>query len=175
GVSVIVFGLVVTLIFRLLGRGFFKKYEDSISQYIFVLAMVFLGAVLSQLAGIEPIIGAFMAGLALNRLIPHTSPLMNRIEFVGNALFIPFFLIGVGMLVDLRVFVLDLTTLYVAVVMTSVALLAKFLAAFATQKLFSFSPAQRDVIFGLSNAQAAATLAAVMVGYNIILGETPDG
>jgi len=175
GVSVIVFGLVVTLIFPLLGRWFFKKYEDSISQYIFVLALVFLGAFLAEAAGIEAIIGAFLAGLALNRLIPHTSPLMNRIEFVGNALFIPFFLIGVGMLVDLRVFVLDLTTLYVAVVMTSVALLAKFLAAFATQKLFSFSPAQRDVIFGLSNAQAAATLAAVMVGYNIILGETPDG
>jgi len=175
GVSVIVFGLVVTLIFPLLGRWFFKKYEDSISQYIFVLALVFLGAFLAEAAGIEAIIGAFLAGLALNRLIPHTSPLMNRIEFVGNALFIPFFLIGVGMLVDLRVFFLDLNTLYVAVVMTSVALLAKFLAAFATQKLFSFSPAQRDVIFGLSNAQAAATLAAVLVGYNIILGETPDG
>lgn len=175
GVSVVVFGLVVTLIFPLLGRWFFKKYEDSISQYIFVLALVFLGAFLAEAAGIEAIIGAFLAGLALNRLIPHTSPLMNRIEFVGNALFIPFFLIGVGMLIDLRVFFLDLTTLYVGFVMTFVALLAKFLAAFFTQKIFRLSSAQRNVVFGLSSAQAAATLAAVLVGFNIILGETPEG
>jgi len=174
-VSIIVFGLIVTLVFPLLGRWFFKRYEDSVSQYIFVLALVFLGAFLAEAAGIEAIIGAFLAGLSLNRLIPHTSPLMNRIEFVGNALFIPFFLIGVGMLIDLRIFFLDLNTLFVAVVMTVVALVSKFLAAFFTQKIYRYSSAQRDVIFGLSNAQAAATLAAVLVGYNIILGETPEG
>jgi len=100
---------------------------------------------------------------------------MIRIEFVGNALFIPFFLIGVGMLIDLRVFFLDLTTLYVGFVMTFVALTAKLTAAFFTQKIFRLSSAQRHIIFGLSSAQAAATLAAVLVGYNIILGETPEG
>lgn len=175
GVSIVIFGLIVTLVFPLLGRWFFKKYEDNISQYIFVLALVFLGAFLAEAAGIEAIIGAFLAGLALNRLIPHTSPLMNRIEFVGNAIFIPFFLIGVGMLIDLRIFFLDLNTLYVAVTMTLIAMLGKFLAADLAKRIFRFSSAQRDVIFGLSNAQAAATLAAVTVGYNIILGETPEG
>src|SRR5690606_21206626 len=175
GVSVLIFGLIVGLIFPLLGRWFFKRYDDNVSQYIFVLGLVFLGAFLAEAAGIEAIIGAFFAGLSLNRLIPHTSPLMNRIEFVGNALFIPFFLIGVGMLIDLRVFFLDLNTLYVAGIMTAVAFSAKYIAAFFTQKIFGFSKAQRDVIYGLSNAQAAATLAAVLVGYNIILGETPDG
>jgi Kef-type K+ transport system membrane component KefB len=175
GVSVLVFALIVGLVFPLLGRWFFKKYDDSVSQYIFVLGLVFLGAFLAEAAGIEAIIGAFFAGLSLNRLIPHTSPLMNRIEFVGNALFIPFFLIGVGMLIDLRVFFLDLNTLFVAGVMTAVALSAKYLAAYFTQKIYGFSTAQRDVIYGLSNAQAAATLAAVLVGYNIILGESPDG
>lgn len=175
GISVLVFALIVGLLFPLLGRWFFKKYDDNVSQYIFVLGLVFLGAFLAEAAGIEAIIGAFFAGLSLNRLIPHTSPLMNRLEFVGNALFIPFFLIGVGMLIDLRVFFLDLNTLYVAVVMTAVALSSKYLAAFFTQKIYGFSSAQRDVIYGLSSAQAAATLAAVLVGYNIILGETPDG
>lgn len=175
GVSVLIFALIVGLVFPLLGRWFFKKYEDSVSQYIFVLGLVFLGAFLAEAAGIEAIIGAFFAGLSLNRLIPHTSPLMNRIEFVGNALFIPFFLIGVGMLIDLRVFFLDLNTLFVAGVMTVVALSSKYLAAYLTQKIYGFSNAQRDVIYGLSNAQAAATLAAVLVGYNIILGQTPDG
>ena len=175
GVSVLIFGLIVGLIFPLLGRWFFKRYDDNVSQYIFVLGLVFLGAFLAEAAGIEAIIGAFFAGLSLNRLIPHTSPLMNRIEFVGNALFIPFFLIGVGMLIDLRVFFLDLNTLFVAGVMTAVALLSKYVAAFFTQKIYGFSKAQRDVIYGLSNAQAAATLAAVLVGYNIILGESPEG
>lgn len=175
GVSVLIFGLIVGLIFPLLGRWFFKRYDDNVSQYIFVLGLVFLGAFLAEAAGIEAIIGAFFAGLSLNRLIPHTSPLMNRIEFVGNALFIPFFLIGVGMLIDLRVFFLDLNTLFVAGVMTTVALLSKYVAAFFTQKIYGFSKAQRDVIYGLSNAQAAATLAAVLVGYNIILGESPEG
>ncbi|KEO72542.1 cation:proton antiporter [Anditalea andensis] len=174
-ISIIIFALIVTLLFPLVARWFFKRNEDNISQYIFVLGLVFLGALLAEIAGIEGIIGAFLAGLALNRLIPHTSPLMNRIEFVGNALFIPFFLIGVGMLIDYRVFFSDLQTIIVAVTMTVVATFSKYLAAFITQKSFKFSSAQRDLIFGLSNAQAAATLAAVLVGYNIILGEGPDG
>jgi Kef-type K+ transport system membrane component KefB/nucleotide-binding universal stress UspA family protein len=174
-ISVVVFGGVVVFGFPLIARWFFKRYEDNISQYIFVLGMVFLGSFLAEAAGIEAIIGAFLAGLALNRLIPHTSPLMNRIEFVGNALFIPFFLIGVGMLIDYRAFIQDLETIVVAITMTVVATVAKFAAAWLTQKTFRFSRDERDLIFGLSNAQAAATLAAVLVGYNIILGETPEG
>jgi Kef-type K+ transport system membrane component KefB len=168
---VIIFGLVVMLIFPIIGRWFFKRYDDNISQYIFVLAMVFLGSFLAEASGIEAIIGAFLVGLALNRLIPHTSPLMNRIEFVGNALFIPFFLIGVGMLIDYRVFFKDSTTIIVAITMIVVATVAKFLAAWITQKTFNFSRDERRLIFGLSNAQAAATLAAVLVGYNIILNK----
>jgi Kef-type K+ transport system membrane component KefB/nucleotide-binding universal stress UspA family protein len=167
-ISVIIFGLIVMFIFPIIARWFFKKFDDNISQYIFVLAMVFLGAFLAEAAGIEAIIGAFLVGLALNRLIPHTSPLMNRVEFVGNALFIPFFLIGVGMLIDYRVFFKDLETIKVAATMIVVATLAKFLAAWITQKIYGFNRNERRLIFGLSNAQAAATLAAVLVGFNII-------
>lgn len=170
GVSVIVFGLVVMLIFPIIGRWFFKRFDDNISQYIFVLAMVFLGCTLAELAGIEAIIGAFLAGLALNRLIPHTSPLMNRIEFVGNALFIPFFLIGVGMLIDYKAFIKDWNTLQVAGIMTACAIVGKYIPAWITQKIFGYSRDERRLIFGLSNAQAAATLAAVLVGFNIIIG-----
>lgn len=175
GISIVVFGALVLILFPLIGRWFFKKYDDSIGQYIFVLGMVFLGAFLAEAAGIEAIIGAFLAGLALNRLIPRTSPLMNRIEFVGNALFIPFFLIGVGMLIDFRAFFKDLDTIIVAATMTVTAIVAKFLAAWLTQQTFRFSRDERRVVFGLSTAQAAATLAAVLVGYNIILGQTADG
>lgn len=173
--SIIIFVLFVLFVFPIIGRWFFKREDDNVSQYIFVLGMVFLGAFLAELAGIEGIVGAFMAGLALNRLIPKTSPLMNRIDFVGNALFIPFFLIGVGMLINFRAFVNDTETIIVAVVMSVVATLAKFLAAWITQKSFGYSADERRLIFGLSNAQAASTLAAVLVGYNIIVGQNADG
>jgi Kef-type K+ transport system membrane component KefB len=170
-ISISIFALIVMLVFPLIGRWFFKQYEDNVSQYIFVLVMVFFGAVLAEMAGVEAIIGAFLAGLALNRLIPHTSPLMNRVEFVGNAIFIPFFLIGVGMLIDYRAFFTGWETITVAAVMTIIALSSKYVAAWLTQKSFKFSDDQRRLIFGLSAAQAAATLAAVLVGYNVFTKE----
>lgn len=174
-ISVVVFAAFVIVVFPLVARWFFKKVQDSISQYIFVLVMVFLGAYLAQLASMEGIIGSFLAGLALNRLIPQSSPLMHRVEFIGNSIFIPFFLIGVGMLVNYRAFFTSFDTIKVGLVMIIVATSAKFIAAWLTQKTFRLSIDQRRVIFGLSNAQAAATLAAVMVGYNVILGHTADG
>jgi Kef-type K+ transport system membrane component KefB/nucleotide-binding universal stress UspA family protein len=173
--SVILFGAIVLFLFPVIARWFFKRYHENVLQYIFVLGMVFLAGFLAEAAGIEAIIGAFLAGLAMNRLIPQTSPLMNRIEFVGNALFIPFFLIGVGMLIDFQVLFTDLKTIKVAVVMSVVATLSKFIAAWITQKSFNFSKAERNMIFGLSNAQAAATLAVVLVGYNIIIGAGSGG
>lgn len=175
GVSFLLFGMVVIFVFPLIGRWFFKRYHESVGQYIFVLAMVFLGSFLSQIAGIEPIVGAFLVGMSLNKLIPSTSPLMNRIEFVGNALFIPFFLIGVGMLIDIRTFFADRNTLLVAGVMTVVATASKWIAAWMTQKTFRFNATERGLMFGLTNSQAASTLAAVLVGYNVILGTADDG
>ena len=169
GGASLVFISIVVILFPMLGRWFFKRYEDSVGQYIFVLALVFFASFLAEAAGLEAIIGAFLAGLALNRLIPNTSALMNRIDFVGNAIFIPFFLIGVGMLVDVRTFAAGWTALWVAVVMTVIATLSKFMAAWITEKNFKLTRDEGRLIFGLSNAQAAATLAAVLVGYNIIL------
>lgn len=170
-----IFGCIIFLLFPIVARWFFKKFDDHISQYIFVLAMVFLGSFLAEVAGLEAIIGAFLSGLALNRFIPHSSALMNRIEFVGNAFFIPFFLIGVGMLVDFSVLFKGFGALKVAGIMILLAALAKFIAAWLTQKTFRLSKDERQLIFGLSNARVGATLAVVLVGYNIILGETEAG
>lgn len=175
GVSGVLFVFIVTMIFPIFARWFFKRYQDSVGQYIFVLALVFLASFLAQAAGLEAIIGAFLAGLALNRLIPNTSALLNRIDFVGNAVFIPFFLIGVGMLVDFRAFTAGWHAILVAVVMTVVATVAKFLAAWLTEKSFKLTRDERRLLFGLSNAQAAATLAAVLIGYEVIVGTTPTG
>lgn len=174
-VSFILFALIVLIVFPIIGRWFFKKVDDKISQYIFVLVMIYLAAMLAELAGVEAIIGAFFAGLALNRLIPHTSSLMNRVEFVGNAIFIPFFLISVGMLIDFKVFFKSWETLEVAAIMLVASIGGKYISAVMTQKTFRLSKEEGKLIFGLSSASAAATLASVMVGYNIILSETETG
>ncbi len=173
--SVAACGVVILWIFPLIGRWFFKRCSDNISQYVFVLVSLFLGAYLTQLAGLEPIIGAFLAGLAMNRLIPRTSPLMNRVEFVGNAIFIPFFLIGVGMLVDYHAIFGSWETLLVGGVMVVMVTASKYIAALLTAKTFRLTGDQQTVLFGLSVAHVAGTLAVVMVGYNITIGTTPEG
>ena len=171
-VKVIFLGFLIIFFFPRIGRWFFRKYDDNVMQFIFVLAMVFLGAGLMEFVGMEGILGAFLAGLVLNRLIPHVSPLMNHLEFVGNALFIPYFLIGVGMLIDIKILFGHGDALKVAVVMTTVALASKWIASWLTQKIYKMKAIERELMFDLSNAQAVATLAAVLVGYNIIL---PNG
>ncbi|MDR0661702.1 MAG: cation:proton antiporter [Prevotellaceae bacterium] len=169
GASILGFALFVMLVFPRLTRWFFKWCTDGISQYIFILVLLFLSAFLAHLAGLEGIIGAFLVGMVLNRSIPKTSPLMNRVEFVGNSIFIPFFLISVGMLVDYRSFFTSFNTLFVSAVMIASAVGAKYIAAWMTQKTFRLSVDQRRVLFGLSNSQAAATLAVVIVGFYIRL------
>ena len=168
-VKVIFLGALIIYFFPRIGRWFFHRYNDNVMQFIFVLAMVFLGAGLMELVGMEGILGAFLAGLVLNRLIPHVSPLMDHLEFVGNALFIPYFLIGVGMLINVNVLFGHIDSIKVAGVMIVVALLGKWIASWLTQKIYRMKAVERELMFGLSNAQAAATLAAVLVGYNIIL------
>ena len=162
-------GFLIVFFFPRIGRWFFRKYDDSVMQFVFVLAMVFLGGGLMEFVGMEGILGAFLAGLVLNRFVPHVSPLMNRLEFVGNALFIPYFLIGVGMIIDVRCLFTEGEALKVAVVMTVVATFSKWLAAWITQKIYGMKKVEGSLIFGLSNAQAAATLAAVLIGHGIIM------
>jgi Kef-type K+ transport system membrane component KefB len=165
--SLTIFSLIMFLIIPRVAKWFFSKLDsEKSSQYIFVLSVVFFAAFLAEVAGVEHIIGAFVAGLVLNRLIPHNSILMNRIEFIGNSLFIPFFLIFVGMVVDYKVFFQGTWPLVIAGILTSFAIFSKWLAALATQLLFGMSKIERQIIFGLSTSHAAATLAIIMVGYD---------
>ena len=167
-ISVILFLSIVLFLIPKLATWFFRNFEgEKNSHFIFVLAMVFLAAFLSEIAGLEPIIGAFAAGIALNRLIPHTSSLMNRLEFVGNSLFIPFFLISVGMLINLKVLTQGPYALIIAATLTIVALIGKYIAAWITAVIFRYSKAYRDLIFGLSSSHAAATIAVIMVGFRL--------
>ena len=152
-------------------RWFFKNYSDNVTQYIFVMAMVFLASWFAQIIELEAVLGAFFAGLVLNRYVPNASPLMNRIEFVGNALFIPYFLIGVGMMIDVKV-ISNANTLYVAANMIIVAIIGKWVAAWLAQKIYGMNGVARRMMFGLTTAHTAVALAVVTIGYNMI---KPDG
>jgi Kef-type K+ transport system membrane component KefB len=168
----VILGGAIIFFYPRLGRWFFRRYDDSVMQFIFVLVMVFFAAAMMEAIGMEGLLGAFLAGLVLNRLIPHVSPLMNRLEFVGNALFVPYFLIGVGMMINLQVIFGEGAALKVAGVMIVVSLLSKWIACWSVQKIYRMKALERRLMYGLSTARAAATLAAILVGYNIIL---PDG
>ncbi len=163
--------VLIVVMFPLIARMFFRRYGDSVLQYIFVMSLVFLGGGMMEIVGMEGILGAFLVGLVLNREIPPGGPLMNHLEFVGNALFIPYFLIGVGMLISVTAFA-DVSVLTVALVMIFCGTGGKWLGAWLCQKIFRMSASERRLMFGLSSARAAATLAIVLVGYEIIL---PDG
>ena len=170
GISLTLFSAFMFVVIPRIAKWFFRKLEsEKHSHYIFVLCVVFFAAFLAEIAGVEPIIGAFLAGLALNRLIPHSSALMNRIEFMGNSLFIPFFLISVGMIVDISVITSGPMALIVAGTLSVVAICGKWLAAFITQKWFKYSVSQRQLIFGLSGGHAAATLAVILVGHRAVI------
>lgn len=165
-VNVFVFLLIVLFLIPRCCRWFFKRLnsEDG-SQFVFVLFVVFGVSLLAQILGIEPIIGAFFSGLILSNLISPTSKLADRLSFTGNSLFIPFFLISVGMLINVKGFGSGFTPWLVAIVMIVTATVCKFLPAFIVRHAFRYTKDEGWLIFGLSNAQAAATLAAVMVGH----------
>ena len=150
-------------------RVFFRRYSEPILQFTFTLAVVLFSAATAELCGFEGILGAFLAGLVLNRFVPKTSPLMNRIEFVGNALFIPYFLIGVGMLVNVSPLFHEAEAVIVVVIMVIASTLSKYMAALVSRKMFRMTHSEGVMMFGLTEAHAAGALAMVMVGINLQL------
>ena len=162
-------GFMIFLIPRLT-RCFLRRYSDAVMQFIFVMAMLFMSAALSQIVGIEGVFGAFFAGLILNRYIPHISPLMNRLEFIGNALFIPYFLIGVGMLINVNLLFLGGHILWVIFCIVFFGTLGKAIAAYAACLGFRLPLSSGHMMFGLTSAHAAGSIAMVMVGMNILIG-----
>ncbi len=161
-----VWGLALLYIYPRVTRWFFKSHNDKVTQYVFVLAMVFLAAWTAQLIGLEAVLGAFFAGLLLNRYVPTSSSLMGSIEFVGNALFIPYFLISVGMMINVRV-IANVDTLTVSAVMLAVAIVSKWLPAVIACRINRLGKSSRGVMFGLTAAHTAVALAVVTLGYQL--------
>ena len=150
-----------------LTRYFLRRYSDAVMQFIFVLSVMFLNAALTDFIGLEGIFGAFFSGLILNRYIPHVSPLMNRIEFTGNALFIPYFLIGVGMLINVRTLLQGPQVLWVVLLIAFFGTFGKAVAAYLSALLFRLPKADGHMMFGLTSAHAAGAIAMVMVGMRL--------
>lgn len=157
--------LVSFLVVPRLVRWFFAGAgQHPTLRFVAMLASFSGCAVLAHVFGLEGIVGAFFAGLALNRLVPNRSGLMERLEFFGNALLIPFFLVSTGMLIDPAQF-RDLGTIALALASIAVVVLGKAAAAWIAGRLAGYSRPQTGLVFSLSVAQAAATLAAVIIGF----------
>ncbi|UKK59990.1 cation:proton antiporter [Prevotella communis] len=157
------------LIIPRLTRYFLRRYSDAVMQYIFVMAVMFISAALSALIGLEGIFGAFFSGLIINRYIPHVSPLMNRIEFIGNAIFIPYFLIGVGMLINLQSLADGLEVWGIMFLIAFFGTFGKALAAYISALMFRLTKSEGKMMFGLTSAHAAGAIAMVMVGRRLMV------
>lgn len=157
--------LLIILVFPWLAQRFFKKWSDPTNGFLIVMTMMVVSALLAEWAGLEGILGAFICGVAMNRLVPNLSPVMQRINFVGNNLFVPLFLLGVGMMIDVSLLWSGWTTILLAIVMISTKLAGKWLASWLAQKSFSLQAEERRLMFGLTHATAAGTLAIVTIGY----------
>ena len=154
-----------------IARYFLRRYSDAVMQYIFVISVMFLSAALSALIGLEGIFGAFFSGLILNRYIPHVSPLMNRTEFIGNAIFIPYFLIGVGMLINLNTLAEGAEIWGIVLLIAFFGTFGKAVAAYISALLFKLTKAEGHMMFGLTSAHAAGAIAMVMVGRRLLMDD----
>lgn len=160
-------GVVTFAVFPWVAQFFFRRKQDTAASFAMVMLMLVVSSGLAQWAGLEAILGAFLCGVALNKWVPNLSPLMSRINFVGNNIFVPMFLLGVGMMIDVRLFAEGWTTVIIAAVMIVTKFASKWLAAFAAQKSFRMSALDRELMFGLTHATAAGTLAIVTIGYQV--------
>jgi Kef-type K+ transport system membrane component KefB/mannitol/fructose-specific phosphotransferase system IIA component (Ntr-type)/nucleotide-binding universal stress UspA family protein len=159
---------VVWLVLPRVARWFFRhERTGAVAEYIFVLTVLFGGAYMARVAGVETIVGAFMVGLALNRLLPENGLLTSRIQFVGEAFFIPFFLLSVGMLADVRVLAGDIRAWQVMIAMTVTVIAMKGLSAKLAQRLFGYTAEEGWTMAGLTIPQAAATLAVALIGLEV--------
>ena len=159
--------VMITIVFPWLAQRFFKRWSDATSGFLIVMTLMVISAFMAEWAGLEGILGAFMCGVAMNKLVPNLSPVMQRINFVGNNLFVPLFLLGVGMMIDISLLWSGWTTIIIAMVMIATKLAGKWLAAWLAQISFRLQGVERQLIFGLTHATAAGTLAIVTIGYEI--------
>ena len=163
--SLTIYSLAILFGFDRLGKEFFRRTKgDEGNQFLFVLLSVFLAAVGAQLVGVEKIVGAFLAGLAVNDVVGD-GPVKEKVEFIGSVLFIPIFFVDMGLLLDLNSFVKTLSSFGLTVAIIGGLIGSKFVAAYIIKRLYGYNQQQLLTMWSLSLPQVAATLAATLVGY----------
>lgn len=164
GIGIVLYIVGVAYVFPKFGRWVLRRNEDAVTQFVFILVLVFVSAFFASCVGLEGLLGAFLAGLVLNRIVPRGGPLMVRLEFVGNAIFVPYFLIGVGMIIDIHVLFGNTHTLWLSAIIITTAIFSKWLAAALMRQITGGNADDRRMMFGLTNSHAAGALAIVMIG-----------
>ena len=165
--KILLFAVVTVVVFPWVAQWYFKRRKEPVSSFMLVMVMLVVSAWLADWAGLEGILGAFVCGVSLNRLIPNLSPLMSSITFFGNSTFVPLFLLGVGMMIDVSLLWKGWTTVVIAGVMILTKLAGKGFSAWLGQWSFHLSGEERRLMFGLTHATAAGTLAIVTIGYQV--------
>lgn len=147
-----------------LGKFFFRRFHGQAIEFQFVIMILFVSALLAELIGVHAVVGAFLAGLAINSSLPHQSAITNRVLFVGEALFIPIFLVHSGMITNPKAFLTSETTIMIGLGVTVIAYTSKFIAAWVVGRIYQYTKSETMTVWGLSQAQAAVTIPTLVLG-----------
>ncbi|WP_414565382.1 MULTISPECIES: cation:proton antiporter [unclassified Anabaena] len=163
-----IYSVLVLFGFDWAGKEFFRRSGDEQSnQFLFILLALFLASVGAQIVGVEKIVGAFLAGLAVNDVVGR-SPVKEKIEFIGSVLFIPCFFVDMGLLINIPAFIQTLSSVWLTVVIVTALIGSKFIAALLAKLVYRYSNVEMLTMWSLSLPQVAATLAAALVGYQTL-------
>jgi Kef-type K+ transport system membrane component KefB/nucleotide-binding universal stress UspA family protein len=159
-----IFTLLIILGLPRLGKFFFRRFSGRAIEFQFVIVVLFVAALGAELIGVHEVVGAFLAGLAINATLPRHSPVTGHVLFIGESFFIPVFLLYSGMITDPLSFLEDRQTIIVALGVTVVAYVSKLLASWITTRIFKYSKNEFWTVYGLSHAQAAVTIPTLVIG-----------
>ncbi|MBF1990224.1 cation:proton antiporter [Fischerella thermalis] len=167
-IGLAIYSAVVLFGFDWAGKEFFRRSGDEQgNQFLFILLALFVASVGAQVIGVEKIVGAFLAGLAVNDVLGR-SPVREKVEFIGSVLFIPCFFVDMGLLIDIPAFIKTLSSIWLAAAIVVALIGSKFIAAFLAKLLYRYNTAELLTMWSLSLPQVAATLAAALVAYKTV-------
>jgi Kef-type K+ transport system membrane component KefB len=159
-----IFTLLIIIGLPRLGKYFFQRFSGRAIEFQFVIVVLFVAALGAELIGVHEVVGAFLAGLAINATLPRHSPVVGHVLFIGESFFIPVFLLYSGMITDPLSFVDNRQTIIVALGVTVVAYVSKLIAAWITARIFKYTKNEFWTAYGLSHAQAAVTIPTLVIG-----------
>jgi len=163
-ISLTIFALAIVFGLPRLGKFVFKRISGRAVEFQFVIVTLFISAFVAELIGVHEVVGAFLAGLAINATLPRHSPVTGHVLFIGESFFIPVFILYSGLITDPLTFLKSPQTIIVAIGVTIVAYVSKFIAAWITARIYKYTKSEFWTVYGLSHAQAAVTIPTLVIG-----------